>query len=292
MLLCFLTMKVVLTLLCRNESDIISSTIDFHLARGVDFIIVTDNSSVDSTPLILERYKSDQRVLVLHESSHTHDQGVWVTRMARLAASKFSADWLIHSDADEFWWSSDSSIKQCLSSVPPHVFAFEVERFNFLPPIWSYESSATPFYNAQTLRERASKNSLGLPLPPKICHRAHPSITVNDGNHSVTLFDAPIISKKYSYGLEILHFPVRSYNQLVNKIKLGAEALMRNPTLPTHVGITWRSLYSRYKSVGHLYDYYFSLQPNPKSMAELLASGEIINDTRLSDFLSQLPPYA
>jgi len=285
-------MQLVLTLLCRNESDIISSNIDFHLARGVDFIIVTDNSSVDSTPKILERYRCHQRVLVLHESSLTHDQGAWVTRMARLAVARFSADWLIHCDADEFWWSSDISIKQSLSLVPSDVFAFEVQRSNFLPPTISYSSQHIPFYLSQTLREQSSKNNLGLPLPSKICHRAHSFITVNDGNHSVALSDVLITPSKNPYGLEIFHFPVRSYQQLVNKITLGAEALMRNPKLPSHVGITWRQLYSRYKSVGHLHDYYNSLLPQPHVLQELIASGEIIRDTRLSDFLSILSTHA
>ena len=36
-----------------------------------------------------------------------------------------------------------------------------------------------------TLRERESLNPLGKPLPPKLAHRAHPEITVVQGNHKV-----------------------------------------------------------------------------------------------------------
>ena len=40
-------MKLVMTLLVRDEDDIIASNIDFHLNRGVDFIIAMDNLSVE-----------------------------------------------------------------------------------------------------------------------------------------------------------------------------------------------------------------------------------------------------
>ena len=36
-------MMLVLTLLCRDEADILESMLRFHLAQGVDRIIATDN---------------------------------------------------------------------------------------------------------------------------------------------------------------------------------------------------------------------------------------------------------
>ncbi|HJM57083.1 MAG TPA: hypothetical protein QF446_07130 [Planctomycetota bacterium] len=39
--------RLVMTLLVRNEEDILATNIEYHLARGVDFIIATDNLSDD-----------------------------------------------------------------------------------------------------------------------------------------------------------------------------------------------------------------------------------------------------
>jgi hypothetical protein len=42
--------RIVMTLLCRDEEDIVGYNIAYHLAQGVDFVIATDNASQDRTP--------------------------------------------------------------------------------------------------------------------------------------------------------------------------------------------------------------------------------------------------
>ena len=38
--------------------------------------------------------------------------------MGRLAATELGADWVIHSDADEFWWPRGESLKDVLDVDP------------------------------------------------------------------------------------------------------------------------------------------------------------------------------
>ena len=96
-------MKLVMTLLLRDEEDIVRENLDFHLAQGVDRVIVTDNGSEDATVEILREYEARGVVRLLLEPADDYSQGRWVTRMARLAAAE-GADWVINNDADEFWW--------------------------------------------------------------------------------------------------------------------------------------------------------------------------------------------
>ncbi len=50
-------MTLIMTLLVRDEQDILPANIEYHLSQGVDFIIATDNLSCDATPAILKHYE-------------------------------------------------------------------------------------------------------------------------------------------------------------------------------------------------------------------------------------------
>ncbi len=76
-------MKLVLTLLVRDEADIVGDTIAGHLALGVDQIVATDNGSIDGTLEILEDYRKAGVLKLLHEPPSDFSQSCWVSRMAR-----------------------------------------------------------------------------------------------------------------------------------------------------------------------------------------------------------------
>lgn len=282
-------MTLVLTLLCRDEADILESMLRFHLERGVDLIIATDNGSVDGSLEILQRFERGGRLRLLQEPQHTHDQAVWVTRMARLAA-ELGASWVIHSDADEFWWPRSGDLKTTLEASPAGVEAWSVVRRNLLPPPRD-TADQRPFYRRQTLLERQSLNSNGKPLPPKVCHRADPRISVSDGNHSLSRDGQRLITTPHE-GLEILHVPIRSYPQLERKIRQGAEALERNRRVDAEVGNTWRRLYREQLQTGQLLQYYDSLRPSAADLRRQLNDGHLLRDQRLADALERTPRVA
>ncbi len=85
---------LVMTLLVRDEADIVRQNIEFHLARGVDHIIATDNGSTDGTTQILDEYQRAGCLSLIHEPSNDFQQVAWVNRMVDAAKDKFGAAWI------------------------------------------------------------------------------------------------------------------------------------------------------------------------------------------------------
>ena len=171
-------MRLVMTLKVRDEEDIIEDNLRFHRALGVDFFVVMDNGSVDRTPEILARYSDAGLAHVLRdETGDLRGLGAqWYTRMGRMAATEFGADWVIHNDADEFWWPISGTIKDALAPIPESFGAVVAPRTEFVGRPEGPESFA------ERLVFRESRST----LQPKVAHRADPDVVVlHRGAHEV-----------------------------------------------------------------------------------------------------------
>jgi hypothetical protein len=271
-------MKLIMTLLIRDEDDILRENLLYHLNQGIDFFIVTDNLSVDNSPDILREFEKQGVLYLINEKNDTYEQAKWVTRMARLAKSKFNADWVINSDADEFWWPKDEGIKNALGRIPEKYGIVSVPRYNFIPQIDNVKQNLM----FMVIRHVQSKNSLGLPLPSKICHRGLEDVEVQQGNHGI-LYPADLKVLPES-PLEIFHFPLRTYVQFENKIVKGGAAYERNAILPTEVGGTWRKLYGEWKE-GKLMDYFNRETLTDEDINRGILEKTLMADNRLRDYL-------
>jgi hypothetical protein len=262
-----------MTLLVRDEEDIIAANIEHHMARGVDLIVVTDNGSVDATVEILRFYEKQGPLHLLHEPTDDYSQARWVTRMARICAAE-GADWVINSDADEFWWPRTASdLKQPFEQLPPEVGVVSVARHNFSPR----REDGRPCFERRTFGDLTSVTSRGRPLPPKVAHRAHPQAKVRMGNHRVKGpgLDTEIESDE----IEILHFPMRTFAQFENKIVKGGRALEANTRMSKGKVATWRELYALWQEGGLREHYDAAVVPTGAPPAGF------VEDTRVRDFL-------
>jgi glycosyltransferase involved in cell wall biosynthesis len=216
--------KLALTLLAKNEADVIDANIAYHLAAGVDFVVATDNGSTDGTLEILERYEREGTLELIREPSTDFRQGEWVTRMARLAHER-GADWVINADADEFWWPRAGSLKKALERLP--------QRYGIVHGVWrpfvARPDDGSHFAERMTVRlsMQAAINDPSSPFRParKATHRAHPDIRVRDGNHDVEGAALEILHGWYP--LEVFHLPLRSQAQVEAKYSGGARRGLR-----------------------------------------------------------------
>jgi hypothetical protein len=206
-----------MTLLVRDEADVVADHLDYHLGAGVDFVIATDHRSQDGTTEILETYVRSGVLRLIREVGEFAAQSAWQTRMARLAAIEHGADWVINSDADEFWWPRGTSLKDALGSVPSNYGIVRGLVRNFAP-----RCAGTGSFSEQMTVRLANPAPINDPATPfrpvvKVAHRGHHDVVVRDGSHRV--FGLPGRRFDSWFPLEVLHFPLRSEEQCARKYR-------------------------------------------------------------------------
>jgi hypothetical protein len=219
-------MKLVVTVLARDEADVIDAQVAFHLNAGADFVIATDNNSRDGTTEILEAYEREGVLQLIYEPAEGLRQGEWVTRMARIAARDHNADWVINSDADEFWWPRGGTLKEVFAAMSPS--------YGIVPAFWRSfvpRPDDSAFF-AERMTARLSQHapindptSFYRPVI-KVAHRGDPDVTVARGNHA--LADSPFRTLTTWHPIEVLHFPLRSRAQWMRKVELQGEAFTKH----------------------------------------------------------------
>jgi hypothetical protein len=270
-------MKIVMTLLVRDEADIVDAQIAYHLNAGVDLVVATDNRSEDGSTDILERYAREGHLHLIREAGDDLRQSEWVTRMARLAATELGADWILNTDADEFWWPPGGDFRELFSAVPDHFGVIRGAWRNFVPR----PDDDRLFSERMTVRYcRPDFRAHPLSTHFKSAHRAAPDVRIGRGNHEA--FASGLVPLRSWHAIEILHFPVRSLAQCTRKYVTQFVALERNAQkgIPAHMA----DAYTAYRA-GRLEEFYRPLVVPDDALADGLRSGELAIDTRLRDAL-------
>ena len=87
--------------------------------------------------------------------------------MARLAAIEHGSDWVINSDADEFWWPRQHDLKTTLASLGADVNIVIAKRRNF-----DRRSPGRSILRTHDRARTGSERFRGGRLEPKVAHRA------------------------------------------------------------------------------------------------------------------------
>lgn len=253
-------MKLVMTLLVRDEADILEQNICFHLNNGVDFIVATNNNSIDGTKDILEKYRKMGYLYYIDEPGRNLEQDKWVSRMAAMAIDEYQADYLIHCDADEFWMPNKGNLKDCLLAKKDLML---VGVINYLPSIdGKYLDSkyivGRPLECPQDYEEKDPSKFLLYSYHPKIITSLKYR-NIAKGNHMV--ISDKKVKKVWNNNIFIHHFSVRSYEQFERKVIEGGIAVANRHD--TDLNISWqrRKWYEIYKN-GNLVETFNKLSLN------------------------------
>ncbi len=215
-----------MTLVVRDEDDIIEQNIRFHAAMGVDGFIVTSHNSVDNTNAILEKLKRENIVKeIIYKDTPDHKHRFWVNDMVKIARDKYHADWVINADADEFFYSRSLNLKKGIAESEGANMIWLDSLFYF--PYGNDEDFlkssyfvTKPFLNFEAEQLGISDNPRYQHLVNFPCmkslHKTKGFISVRDGNHSTKMRNR---IKSPSVDIRLYHYYIRGYKGYEEKVK-------------------------------------------------------------------------
>lgn len=275
--------RIVMTLLVKNEAEMLERHLAYHKAMGVDAFIVTDNNSTDATPDILRRYRDRGWIVeVIEEHATGYEQKQWVDRMVMLARDKYRADWVINADADEFWTPANGDFKTLLAATSANVLACEMR--SVYPDegrpwtAWDKTVRRVDDYEAYHL----SRFSLFERQNKKVIHRTAGYLQIAMGNHKVKMFP----QREKSCDVLVYHYNIRGRQQFIDKMVNGGRQLEQHKG--RHGGRHWRYFYALYRD-GRL-DEEYDRVVGTDAFDRLVADGFIRYDCPMPERFRQYPP--
>jgi glycosyltransferase involved in cell wall biosynthesis len=280
--------RFVVTVMVRDEVDIIALMVEHHVAQGADLIIATDNGSVDGTTDVLQRY-ADLGVLELHHDPvFRKQQHAVVTGMARRAFTEHGADWVINADADEFWVPCDKrlTLRSALEGIPTTLGSFTVPVTNLVGPP-AMRGSGVDRLLWRDHRTPAQLQAVGIFAQPTAdaVHRGDPEVVVAQGNHFVSLDSTG--QPDPAFELEVLHLPWRSWSQYERRVINTGRSYEANPTLRPSKNHHGMADYRR-QLAGRLRYAFLVRLPLEKDLVASEHDGAFVYDTWLRDHLHAL----
>lgn len=274
---------VFMTLLVKNEEDILEENLLFHKAMGIDGFIVTDNNSTDKTPEIIRKYERLGWIKeIIIEKGNNYDQEVWVDRMIVSDRDRFKADWVINADADEFWYTSLGDLKKEFSNNTANVVVCPLK---CVVPCeqtknWQWEYVVKKPLDIPE-KYGLSKYSIFCRQISKVAHRTQGYKRIYPGNHWVDMEIEKVMKKS---SIVIYHYTIRGYQYYLNKVINGGKALENNPN--QSFGQHWRYLYRLYLD-GKLPEEYERIV-GTNCFERLLKEGIVEKDRTVCDFMQEL----
>lgn len=249
---CFMN-KIVVISMVKNEEDIIESFIRYTLTF-CDEILVVNHNSDDSTGEILEKLQHEG--LPIHVEiflDPRHLQSEIMTNLMYIAMEQYDADVIIPLDADEFLLPFDKNMSvrkllQTMSINTVTTLPWYIHRFKNIN-----NTSDEFILNLPAVRvsnpDKMSKIIVGKGFLQK-----NKKMSLRQGNHSLQEEGntSKIIDTIHSDELYLAHFNIRSEEQYLSKIIVGALADIAKFSIDTCSAPEWRNGLNEYIEKGFL----------------------------------------
>lgn len=287
---------LIMTLLVRDEADIVAYNIEHHLAQGVDHVIAIDNGSRNGTTEILEAYRDSGVLTLIREPSDEYLQDVWATRMAHLAHERFGPCWIISNDADEFWTAENGNLKAHIPRRGCNMV--RCWRRNMITAsdwlglgawhqslLFRIAEPAAPPRLENPIEDPLEQPFFYYDVPPKLIFFSEGLTRISRGAHDGVYTGKP---RYENSDLAIFHFPVRSRQEFARSVRQIGGAVDRRQELPRQTSWKyrrWSRMLRRHRSEERVLR---DALPSASRLNADLAAGRVVRDRSLAGRLSRI----
>ncbi len=238
--------RIIILSMVKNEQDIIEPFIR-HNARFADCMMILDNASVDETRRIaMSCARELGNVIVTDNEEFGYTQAERMTRVLNGCQSVFFADYVLLLDADEFMSAPDrDALERALLRIPPGGVGHMPWRNAVLTP---EEAAAAVSDAPRCMRHhRTAEAHVFYKAVLRLDGAYRPDLFIEQGNHDVATLAGARLPAVVLNDMPLLHFPVRSCQQVANKAVVGwAAYVAKDPAARRGgEGVQWRDTFDR-----------------------------------------------
>lgn len=238
-------MKAAAVSMVKNECDIIELFVKIN-SRAFDHLYIVDHDSSDGTAPILARLKdAGHPITVLRHDGIHQSQAQTLTRVVRGVAGTGKYDYIMPLDADEFLTPEASWLESLDEGLRRERYGL-VPWKTFVPVSGDYFGAQAPLHANFRMRSSEPVQYHKIVIPNVLAK----SCVIGPGSHAMSGETGGVAEAEVP--LELMHVPIRSGAQAMQKALIGSHTLSIKPNRLPKEGFHWDTLAGEIRSKGYV----------------------------------------